>query len=205
MGREKKNFGRCALCLEYKTLRDSHIIPELWYAGLYNEDGYMNEVSVDVSKHPKRVRKGYHEYLLCQECEAIIQKYEDEAKRLRDGTGLFSQDVADNLAVIGGLDYSRFKLFQLSVLWRMGVSANPLFAAVSLGSDEEVLRQWVLHGNPGEVGDYGCAIGCHTYKGLHAKNWMIPPDRQPLIMPRSGREGWRYITIFGASAGSSGL
>jgi hypothetical protein len=39
--------------------------------------------------------------------------------------------------VIRGLDYSTFKLFHLSVLWRASVSSGPDFASVRLGVHEE--------------------------------------------------------------------
>ncbi len=57
------------------------------------------------------------------------------------------------------LNYRLFKLFQLSLLWRAGVSQNKMFSQVDLGDKhEENIRCMLVDENPGKSSDYGCFI-----------------------------------------------
>jgi len=58
----------------------------------------------------------------------------------------------------GGIDYKLFKLFQLSLLWRAGVSDRPIFKEVALGRHQEILRRMLLDDDPGESHKYGCIM-----------------------------------------------
>jgi hypothetical protein len=51
-----------------------------------------------------------------------------------------------NVVHISGLNYEQFKLFQLSVLWRAGVSSHQFFDKVKLGQHAEELRLLSLPG-----------------------------------------------------------
>ncbi|MDC7684717.1 hypothetical protein PQU92_15640 [Asticcacaulis sp. BYS171W] len=163
---------------------------------MYRNQNYAVEVSSNHDRKLKR-RNGYHEFLLCRGCEDIIDKYENEATRLRDGINIYSRQINKVEAIISGLDYRRFKLFQLSILWRMGVSNLDLFKAVQLGPHQEAIRQMVYHGNPGEIGDFGCAIGCATYEGKLATTWVIPPEKSGLRLESNGIKITKYIVHFG--------
>ncbi len=62
--------------------------------------------------------------------------------------GLVSVNVPEGV-VLKGLDYTKFKLFLLSILWRMGVSSLDAFVEVKRGSHhEEALRVALLNGDP---------------------------------------------------------
>jgi hypothetical protein len=67
--------------------------------------------------------------------------------------------------VIRGLDYSHFKLFGMSLLWRAGRSRRPDFAAVNLGVHEERIRRMLDAEDPGRAADYPFTI-------------VFPPERQ---------------------------
>ena len=55
---------------------------------------------------------------------------------------------------LSGLDYRRFKLFVLSVLWRAAVSQRPEYKAMTLGQHGETIRQMLLAASPGFARDY---------------------------------------------------
>lgn len=55
------------------------------------------------------------------------------------------------------VDYSSFKLFHLSVLFRASVSSLPTFSEVSLGPHEDRLREMLLARDPGEFWQYPVA------------------------------------------------
>jgi hypothetical protein len=56
---------------------------------------------------------------------------------------------------VTGLDYTQFKLFHLSILWRAGVSTLGPFAEFRLGPHQDRIRQLLLAGDPGEAHQYG--------------------------------------------------
>jgi hypothetical protein len=57
------------------------------------------------------------------------------------------------------------KLFHMSILWRMGISSHPYYGFAKLGRDEELLRQMLLNGDPGEPWKYGCTVVLLRYRG----------------------------------------
>ena len=78
--------------------------------------------------------------------------------------------------MLKGLDYAKFKLFLLSMLWRMGVSSRNEFAEVDLGSHhEEALRIALLNDDPLAEDRYGCMLIALTMKGKIYADWITPP------------------------------
>ena len=74
----------CKLCNLEKELRNSHIIPEFMYQNLYDHQPkrfYSLNVNVDEeNKSSNRIeQKGIREYLVCNDCEGILSKYENYA------------------------------------------------------------------------------------------------------------------------------
>ena len=145
----------CRLCLKKSELRNSHILPEFFYSGIYDDLHRTIELSRDSERI---IQKGLREYLLCQECETKLSRYEGYAAKLirdipnfpctPDGRFLFSEN----------LNYHHLKLFQLSILWRASIAKNIAFAQVNLGPHEEVVRSMLLEENPGNSSDYGCVM-----------------------------------------------
>jgi hypothetical protein len=101
------------------------------------------------------VQIGKRERLLCEECDnARIGGYDKYFKEFWfDGPALPSV-VTGNAVEVPGIDYARFKLFHLSVLWRAGVSSQPGFSSVKLGPHGEKLRTMLLQGDPGPEDAY---------------------------------------------------
>lgn len=72
------------------------------------------------------MQKGQREYLLCKECDSDLignqyDKYGIEV--IRDGLHKKTITFRDQL-IWTGLDYNRFKIFLLSVLWRAHIAQN---------------------------------------------------------------------------------
>ena len=148
----------CALCHRRQKLRDSHIIPEFLYTSLYDDKHRFHEMSVIPEQNNSLHQKGVREPLLCAECEGLFSEWERYASLVLKGGVELSYRREGSLIYIGGLDYAKFRLFQLSVLWRAGVSSLPFFDAVGLGKHAEILRQLLLRGDPGRPFRYGCLM-----------------------------------------------
>jgi len=113
---------------------------------------------VSSSEKEKYIQKGIREYLLCQDCETKLSRYEGYAVNVIKSIPTFERDLSGSFIFSTNIDYKLFKLFQLSILWRSGVSSNQMFANVNLGRHEEIIRIMLDQENPGKAVNYGCFI-----------------------------------------------
>ncbi len=123
---------------------------------------------------------GIKEHLLCDNCERKFSTWETyvvetlygrvKKKTKRD----LGKSILPQINYLGHqalkecnfldlrkieVDYKKFKLFQLSLLWRAGISNGIFGIAVKLGKyHEEALRQLLLNDTPGEWWRYHCTL-----------------------------------------------
>ncbi len=180
---------RCALCHQESELRRSHIIPEFLYETLYDEKHRLQVLSVLPERENWREQKGLRERLLCDSCEQRLSVWERYASlALRGGVAL-TYRTEGRRVFVEGLDYSQFKLFQLSILWRAGVSTLPFFEKVQLGKHAEILRRQLLAGDPGSPQRYPCFMF-----GLKAANEAFTGViMQPGRVRLHGRVAYRFV------------
>jgi hypothetical protein len=76
---------------------------------------------------------------------------------------------------VDGLNYSRMKLFLLSMLWRMGVSNHHFFRGVALGGEERRLRRMLLSNEPGEADRHACQLRLIQFRGSLLANYQSEP------------------------------
>ena len=146
----------CKLCLNDRELRNSHIVPEFLYCKLYNHKNHMMAINGRGSKGWKPLQQGIRESLFCECCEQHLNEYCEKPFRAQ---WLVNDPLPDPWRVVEPywikLDYSSFKLFHLSVLFRASVSSLPTYAEVSLGQQhEDRLRQMILAQDPGQPWQY---------------------------------------------------
>lgn len=151
----------CKLCLQEKDLCNSHIIPEFFYEReeLYDDKHRYLRLSLDPTQQDTPQQKGQREYLLCGSCEDLFNhQYERYGRRvLYDKRHRYSTMTPD-AEILNDVDYGRFKLFQLSILWRASISSLPEFSDVNLGQHDERIREMLLSGDPGTPYEYGCLM-----------------------------------------------
>jgi len=191
--------GICKLCHEDKPLLNkSHIIPEFFYkqGGLYNEKLKINKIVVQNFIKDKKisyVSSGIYEGgILCSRCDnVVLGELETYGRKVLFG-GLHGtekntkRNIKNNnvdYLKIDNVDYAKFKLFLLSILWRSAISTNNFFHDVSF-SDEyiEILREMILNKNPGKINDFPIFTECYL------KNKSVPKDGigQPIKSEISG-------------------
>ena len=168
----------CALCQTMAKLHKSHIIPEFFFRMVYDEPAHQFHVVSDDPEKPEFFRqKGLWERLLCEECEQKMSKWEHYAKNtFVDGRGLLVKEQATSV-VLQNLEYKTFKLFQLSLLWRMSISSLRFFEEVSLGPYEEKIRQALLREDPLSATDYPCVMTIIKISGQFHPSWITQPSR----------------------------
>ncbi|MEQ2528856.1 hypothetical protein WMO40_19450 [Bacillaceae bacterium CLA-AA-H227] len=118
-------FQKCRLCGEEKKLIKSHIVPEGFYKKIYDDKRRFF-----LTSHSRNtatlMQKGQREELLCKECDSNLlgNKYDKYGiEVIRDGLQIQTfTDFEKEIWV--GLDYNKFKIFLLSVLWRAHIAQN---------------------------------------------------------------------------------
>lgn len=150
----------CRLCSQQGKLCNSHIIPEFFYKlmQLYDSNHRFNIISTDPDQRSFFAQRGIREYLLCKECECKFSKWEDYARGVLYGGEPIGITTDDPKGFECTVNYAKFKLFQLSIFWRVGVSTCEAFSSVDLGVHEGDLRSMLLDEEPGKAEAYGCII-----------------------------------------------
>ncbi|MDP8240166.1 MAG: hypothetical protein P9X24_13840 [Candidatus Hatepunaea meridiana] len=156
--RQRRKNSICALHRAPSELRRSHIVPEFLYKPLYDSKHRLNVLST--GRPPKRhfEQKGIREKLLCDRCEAQFGVYEDYARGVLFGGKEIEVSMANPRGFEFHVDYRKFKLFELSILWRVGVTTTRFFNNIDLGDHAEQLRKILIGEQPGTTDEYGCIL-----------------------------------------------
>lgn len=164
---------KCKLCSnDKKLLKKSHIIPEFMYQDLFDEKHRIFEVLLKPDsqlKNKTRQSGGYEKNILCDNCDNKVlgglERYASLA--LYGGIELTidrrSNQNASTYINVKGIDYQKFKLFLLSILWRANISNLPIFQNVKLGDHENIIREKIFTNTPGSSVEYPCAIFTHLH------------------------------------------
>ena len=114
---------QCKVCLRDAVLRRSHVVPEFVYKPVFSIE--HTAVVLEPKKRRRSQRQtGYWDHLLCDACERSLSRLETYFADVWFNKPLrpVRLDGFENRIV--GLDYARFKLFLLSILWRAHVSVS---------------------------------------------------------------------------------
>ncbi|WP_051901504.1 hypothetical protein [Methylotenera sp. L2L1] len=169
----------CALCKSEAELKNSHIIPEFLYKTMYDDKHRFHVLSTIPEQRNSMLQKGLSEKLLCAACESKLSKWERYASLVLKGGLSLGVERSGNLVIITDIDYSKFKLFQLSILWRASVSTLPFFKNVNLGVYEEKLRVMLVNSDAGKSNDFGCIMYGLKHEGV-VTDLIVQPSRDRL-------------------------
>lgn len=166
----------CRLCLKGEKLSNSHIIPEFFFKRLYTDEHYFFELSTDERIKNKIVQKGLREKLMCSRCENHLNKHEKYVAEVFQGTSRLQMARVSEKRILLTVDYAKFKLFALSLLWRASVSSLDFFSAIDLG-EEDPIRIMLLTENPGEPEKYGSFLIVPLFaERIPIVDMMVSPD-----------------------------
>lgn len=196
----RDRIGACALCLECKTLRKSHIIPNAVFRRIKQANNTGQIIQFDDADHSLicRSQDTWQEYLLCADCEQVISSYE------RYGLELLRSRARDSVnehaagITFRAHHYPRFKLFLTSLVWRASVSRQPIFAKAQLLVEcEEAARESLLNGKAMA----SLRLGCRIHRlidstGTANGGFDLENLRQIVISPiPRWHDGHRYYTL----------
>lgn len=152
--------GICKLCLQEKPLlKKSHIIPDFIYrdGGLYHSGHIIKKINLDAALEGQLVEVGIHrdgmydKHILCEDCDnSVIGSLESYARPVLYGDktpGIEGKRKRiGNVLILTDIDYTKMKLFFLSILWRASISKHSVFNEVEIQPRAlEKLRVMILN------------------------------------------------------------
>lgn len=154
-------------------LRKSHIFTEFLYGNLYDPKVPGFRIYSSVKGTPsKKQPQGFYERLLCAKCEGHMnEKFENSAKKVVQKIQNQPAVRDDQALLIYDTDYTSFKLFAISLIWRAAVAQHNAFKKVLLGDHAERMRQMLLSCEPGDPHLYPCIL------------FKLPIDAPPTFSP----------------------
>jgi hypothetical protein len=178
------------MCQGNKKLVKSHIIPEFMYKPLYDEKHRFDMIDFSQKKKRKFMQKGIREKLLCKKCEGILSPLEKYANGIFNGGIELRMEKENDRMIIEGLDYIKFKLFIISILWRASISNLDFFSKVKLKTNQEnKLKEMILNNDPGELYEYNFIMITPLLQGRYLPDFHFVPD----LVYVSGHRCYRFI------------
>lgn len=151
----------CKLCQQEKPLiKKSHILPDFLFKKLYDPHNKLRRFdAVQMAKGNPRVSRpssgAYEGELLCQDCDnRILGQYETYisriiARKLAPKDKINFKITYNNYGLkfieVSNIDYTKTKLFLLSILYRAHLSKNQEFKDIDLGPYAEKLRDIIYN------------------------------------------------------------
>jgi hypothetical protein len=193
----------CKLCKQEKILRDSHIIPEFMYQNLYctsQRRFYQLDINLDNEKDSsmRTHQKGLRESLFCDECEKLLSKYENYAAETIYGKNKHNKvriieeiETPNQVLLYKCIDfsYNEFKIFLLSILYRVIISSS-FYSPLLPDATVEKLRTAILSEDPLNYDDFGCLMQAILYKKSQPMKGLI---LDPFV---TGKEEPGILNIF---------
>jgi hypothetical protein len=159
---------KCRLCNLEKHLIKAHIFPDFLYKNLnlYVPDkkgqGRVHKAIKKENKfeyNDKGLPTGiYDSNILCLECDNYLnQEFENYSKRILFDE-IFEQLVGQNdFKIFTQIDYTKFKLFILSIFWKASISEHFKGINLSLAVEEEI-RLMLNKKDAKEQEDFGTVL-----------------------------------------------
>ncbi|MEO7311717.1 MAG: hypothetical protein ABIX01_15040 [Chitinophagaceae bacterium] len=170
----------CKLCLQKKPLiKKSHIIPDFMYKEMFDENHKLivqpfRQGTVEKYEIKRPSDGEYEGGLLCDDCDNnLLGHFENYSSKALYGGKLRENEcpIFQNCISQHGigfikcerLNYHKYKLFLLSILWRASISTRPFFSEIILTSEhEEEIRNMMLTKDGGDVAKYPIFVSSYA-------------------------------------------
>ena len=182
----------CKLCLKEKELiKKSHILSDFLHSDLYDENHKLRQMDVialsnGIDRESRPSSGSYEGCILCNVCDnELIGKYETYISNLlkgnlRENEKISCKKVTNsqgiNFIEIRNLDFTKTKLFLLSLLWRAGISSRNEYREVELGPYQEIFRKEIFDNSPSD--DKNTQINIYKFEnGSNYASFIGQPRR----------------------------
>lgn len=170
-------IGTCRLCIkEGQVLKESHIISKFHFQECRGPEGNFRLMTSDGQA---KIQDGYKEHLLCEACEQKRSKWESYARQVilgPHGTNAVRQNHLDRAWMVE-MDYQKFKLYAMSLLWMMATTSLEHFQTFSLTAEElEGLRRAIDACDPLGPNDFPFTLTTVGMGGRSMITCILPPQ-----------------------------
>jgi hypothetical protein len=174
----------CKLCQKEENLIKAHIIPDFMYKDIYDEKHLFHKLHLsDRSKDSKIPTGEYDSQILCANCDnSIIGKLESYAAEIFETGGsarsavLHYKDIGADVLHTKDIEYTKFKLFLLSILWRSSITTREFFRNINLGPYENVIRDMLYHQDPKDHADFPVVLMAIRHDVPWTSQLILEPD-----------------------------
>lgn len=167
----------------FPKLVKSHIIPRSFYKALRDESKpYSIYLEVGMKhNNEKYYQAGIHDSeIACETCEQLFNAFDTHGYQVLTkalaGKKIYHDHNGHPCAYfIENADYTKLKLFVLSMLWRAHASSHKFFSHVDLGPYATTLRSYIYSSTAPSSEEYGVVFFhrvSQQYPGI-----LIPPWR----------------------------
>ena len=201
-------MGICKLCKKEKKLIDAHIIPKFMFKKMKNENHSFYEITYNLdtkeTKSKKTQKEDYDKNILCGDCDngIIGGIFEDYANYTLYGENINPEiapkcenfknnDDGSEYSICKNIDYTKMKLFLLSILWRASITNRPTFNEVNIGSKhEEIIRKMIFENIKPLENEYPIVINSFMRTDNTFENTIVQPKR---IKMKNGLNGYVFL------------
>ena len=154
---------KCKFCGSESALIKAHIIPAGFFRRIQQGKETLELITNRAGEYTKKSPVGvYDQTIVCKECEAIWQEWDNYAQQL------LAEEPLNGLAryhgnqkicyVVDNFEYRKLKLFFISMVWRASVSSHKFFSRISLGQFEDIAKQHIVNSDPGDSEDFSVVV-----------------------------------------------
>ncbi len=173
----------CRLCKNEGQLQNSHIFPQLLSKYLRNEKGNFTRYEPPHpfqknTKFQRRIRQdSFREYLLCEKCEGLLGENERHFNNVWYGSDRLPTRFNERYWQLKNLNYTSFRLFHLSILWRCAMAKNEGYDKVRLCDHAGKIGHLLLNSNAGKEDEYPIIGQFLIHEGAILHGLISPPYR----------------------------
>lgn len=194
--------GYCKLCRSEQNLCKAHIFPDFFYRTMYDEKHRIFGINPDrfskERKYSTFFTGEYDDNILCQVCDGeIIGTYEKYAREALFGGLLnnvkvthYKDENEKTYVILENIDYEKFKLFLLSMIYKMSISHRPNYKKFTIGDHEQVVRKMIYEGDPGEQHSYPIIIASFMDKFRPNPDIIAAPIRF------TNKQGFEQVRVY---------
>lgn len=184
--------GTCNLCQLHKDLQKKcHVIPEFLYENslLFHKNHNLvksdltNFLKTGKSKIISSMQKSgeYDLYTYCRDCDGkVFNQLETYANEILFSKHLhvnyhYKYEETQNYIALSNLNYSKFKLFLLSILFRAGISSRGLFKEIILDEKTDEIRDMILNSNPKSDREFPIIVWDSYFDDKISRDFLFQP------------------------------
>lgn len=153
-------FSVCRLCSRTADLKNSHVIPKTFFTQI-KRSGPALLAHDDILMRNRTTQDSWSQKLLCGDCELKLAEWEAysiEVLRRPSRKKVIVRKSPKEWEFFN-VDYSTFRLFQVSVLFRAAVSTRVEYQHVALDGNAVQRMQYILNsGEAPPVNEFPCLM-----------------------------------------------